>query len=67
MVLPGVPRTKRIQFVKEVVCLLLEEGLEGVTSVEHREIAEIIEKLLSQIETVPDEPEQEVTGEPENC
>lgn len=67
MVLPGVPRTKRIQFVKEVVCLLLEEGLDGVTSSELAEIMELTEKLLSGIKTVTVEPIEEVAQEPGKC
>ena len=29
MILPGVPRDKRIKFVEELIGLLLEEGLDG--------------------------------------
>ena len=70
MVLPGVPRTKRIQFVKEVVCLLLEEGLDGVTSRELAEIMELTEKLLSEIKPVPEkleEPAEEVSEKSGGC
>ena len=67
MVLPGVPRTKRIQFVKEVVCLLLEEGLDGVTAAEHAEIVALTEKLLSEIEPVPEKLAEEVSEEPCEC
>ncbi len=70
MVLPGVPRTKRIQFVKEVVRLLLKEGLDGVTAAEHAEIAALTEKLLSGIEPVPEKLEEspeEITAESGGC
>lgn len=67
MVLPGVPRTKRIKFVKEVICLLLKEGLGGVTASEHSELVELTEKLLSGIKPVPEELVEEVSEEPCEC
>jgi hypothetical protein len=70
MVLPGVPRAKRIQFVKDVVCLLLKEGLDGVTAAEHAEIAALAEKLLSEIKPVPEkleEPAEEVSEKSGGC
>lgn len=59
MVLPGVPRTKRIQFVSRLIKLLLEEGLSGVSAAEHESLTAMINDLLSTAEPVPEKIEEE--------
>lgn len=66
MILPGVPRTKRIQFVKTLVKLLFSQGLEGITDIELSEMSCLVNEMLKSVETVSSKPdlaeEEESTG-----
>jgi len=49
MILPGVPRKKRIAFVEELIELLLSICLDGITEDEHSSLSDMIEKQMSSV------------------
>jgi len=49
MVLPGVPRDKRIGFVQEILELLLSRGLEGITAQEYTGLSEMFRSKMASI------------------
>ncbi|HOP25844.1 MAG TPA: hypothetical protein P5207_09740 [Candidatus Sabulitectum sp.] len=67
MVLPGVPRDRRITFVAEMLELLLDDGIQGITVSEHDELSKLITRLLDGVEPVPEEPEVKPSEEPVSC
>ncbi len=67
MVLPGVPRDRRIAFVAEMVELLLRDGIQGITVSEHDELSGLIRKLLDGVEPVAEGPGEEPSEEPCGC
>ncbi len=64
MVLPGVPRSKRIVFVHKLIRLLLEDGIDGITKKEYDDLSAMIQNLLDSI-TVDSET-KEKNEEPED-
>lgn len=66
MVLPGVPRDKRIDFVENMVKLLLQQGLEGITVEAHSRLTRMVNELLSSTEPVP-EPLSSPAEKPGGC
>lgn len=68
MVLPGVPRGKRIGFVYRLIKLLLEEGIDGISEQEHRELSDMIKELMDSATPVPEVREEEEPDEkPDGC
>lgn len=63
MVLPGVPRSKRIVFVHKLIRLLLEDGIDGITEKEYIDLSDMIQNLLNS--TTPDSEAEEMKEEPE--
>jgi hypothetical protein len=49
MVLPGVPRDKRIGFVQEIIDLLLSRGIEGITALEYAGLSEMFRRRMASI------------------
>ena len=68
MVLPGVPRGKRIGFVHNLIELLLEQGIDGITEQEHSELSDLIQKLMDSATPIPEVKEEEEPDEiPGGC
>ena len=68
MVLPGVPRGKRIGFVYNLIQLLLEQGIDGITEQEHSELSDVIQKLMDSATPIPEVIEEEESEEkPGGC
>ena len=59
MVLPGVSRSRRISFVEELICTLVEEGLEGITVSELDNLNKTIHKLMDSVVPISEESENE--------
>jgi len=59
MVLPGVSRSKRISFVEELICTLVEDGLDGITESELENLNKTIQKLMDGVIPVSEELENE--------
>ncbi len=68
MVLPGVSRSKRISFVEEFICTLIEDGLDGITESELENLKESINKFMASVITVSEESgNEEETEKPGGC
>jgi len=68
MVLPGVSRGKRISFVEEFICTLIEDGLDGITELELENLKESINKFLATVTAVSEESgNEEETEKPGGC
>ena len=68
MILPGVPRDKRIKFVEELIGLLLEEGLDGITEDEYTGLGKMIRELMDSVTPEPETVEKNVSDEkPGGC
>ncbi len=68
MVLPGVPRGKRIRFVHTLIELLLNEGIAGITEEEHGVLSDVMRKLMDSATPVPENTEDEEPSEkPGGC
>ena len=59
MALPGVPRNRRIKFVEQLVHLLLEEGLEGITEHEHNGLGKMMKDCMDSVTPIPEELEED--------
>ena len=58
MALPGVPRSKRVIFVEELIGLLLEEGLDEITKSEYDRLYKMIMETMDSITPVPEKIEE---------
>lgn len=68
MILPGVPRTQRIQFVKTLVELLLCEGLDEITDTELADMSSLVKEILESVEPIKSQAEpEEQENAPEAC
>lgn len=68
MVLPGVPRSRRIKFVEQLIGLLLEEGINGITEREHSHIYKMMRDLMDSVDPVQEKVEEDDTEEkPDGC
>ena len=69
MVLPGVPRSRRIVFVHKLIRLLLEDGINGITEKEYIDLSEMIQNLLSSTtpDAKPEEPGEQPDEKPGGC
>ncbi len=64
MVLPGVPRSKRIVFVHKLIRLLLEDGIDGITDKEYSDLSDMIQNLLNS--TTPNAESEDISEQPDD-
>ncbi len=68
MILPGVPRGKRIGFVHKLIGLLLEEGIDGIAEQEHQDLSDLMQRLMDSATPTPEVKEDEEPAEtPGGC
>ncbi|MCK5133380.1 MAG: hypothetical protein KAR40_14660 [Candidatus Sabulitectum sp.] len=67
MILPGVPRSIRIKFVEQLIGLLLEEGMDGITEQEHSNLYKMMRELMDSVTPVPEKVEEDAEEKPVAC
>lgn len=58
MALSGVSREERVEFVHQLISLLLKDGLEGITETEYEGLNKMMEEYMNSITPVKEDIEE---------